>query len=199
MTTEESRSDFTGCYFCGEEETIEQHHILPQRFDGSDRRSNIVDLCHDCHWKLERLYNKDFWNAVGVKDPRATKESHLTCEHHSCLNQAVGAFHTSAGPISYRCEDHKPGNTANDVQIRTTEGVDEDYINRNISQIKLICKDIDYAMPNSPYSNISDPRKWERQNKDTLLVYNGQDKFKAKKEDDEWSVSYEGYRNPDSE
>lgn len=94
------------CYFCGSEVDIEEHHIVPQRFDGSDRESNTVDLCHDCHWKLERLYNKEFWGAIGVEDPRAARESHVKCEIQGCTNQAVTRVRVK-GVLAYRCEEHE--------------------------------------------------------------------------------------------
>lgn len=102
------------CYFCGSKANIEEHHIVPQRFDGSDKPSNTVDLCHDCHWKLERLYNKEFWETIGVEDPRATKESHITCEYGGCTSPSIGRFHITAHTGSdyvYRCEEHKPGSS----------------------------------------------------------------------------------------
>ena len=102
------------CYFCTSSADIEEHHIVPQRFDGSEAKSNKVDLCHECHWKLERLYNVDFWNAIGIDDPRATHESHVLCEAYGCMNPATGK-HTVSGDLSgsktdkvYRCDEHPP-------------------------------------------------------------------------------------------
>lgn len=80
--------DQEGCYFCDNTEGLEKHHILPERFNGHGKESNIVTLCHGCHWKLERLYNKDFWGSVGVDDPRATSETHLVCEQQDCHDRA---------------------------------------------------------------------------------------------------------------
>lgn len=90
------------CYLCENEPAEEEHHILPQRFNGSDAETNTVDLCHDCHWKLERLYNKDFYNALGIDDPRQTQETHIVCYTHNCTNQATGM-----GAHGYYCEDHR--------------------------------------------------------------------------------------------
>ena len=111
----------TTCYFCDATEEIEEHHILPQRFDGSDLPTNTVELCHDCHWKLERLYNKEFWNAIGVDDPRAAKESHLTCSYHGCIENAVGRFETRSGLFVHRCEDHKPSETKDSETAETAD------------------------------------------------------------------------------
>lgn len=109
------------CYFCESTDEIEEHHILPQRFDGSDQPTNVVKLCHDCHWKLERLYNKDFWEAIGVDDPRATKETHATCTYHNCIENAVGRFDLGKGIHALRCEQHKPATLEREQykQLRT--------------------------------------------------------------------------------
>lgn len=104
----------TDCYFCGSAEDIEEHHILPQRFEGSDADTNTVDLCHDCHWKLERLYNSDFWEALGVDDPRATKQSHTRCDIHGCVEQAEQTVHLSDGRAARRCAEHYRENESTD-------------------------------------------------------------------------------------
>jgi len=101
----------TECYFCEAAEDIETHHIVPQRFEGSDAQSNLVDLCHDCHWKLERLYNKDFWEAIGIEDPRSTRETHITCDMHGCTNPATDSYTIAATTGSahvHRCDKHDP-------------------------------------------------------------------------------------------
>jgi hypothetical protein len=96
----------TECYFCDSTESIEEHHILPKRFDGSDADVNTVNVCHDCHWKLERLYNSDFWEALGIDDPRATKESHIRCHINGCNEQAEHTVHLSNGKVARRCAEH---------------------------------------------------------------------------------------------
>jgi hypothetical protein len=54
------------CYFCGSEGPIETHHIVPKRFDGTDSEENLVDLCANCHRRLESLYNKRFYEKMSV-------------------------------------------------------------------------------------------------------------------------------------
>ena len=66
----------SGCYFCGGGEgVLESHHIVPQRFGGSDAGENLVDLCPTCHERLERLYNKRFYRSLGVGDCEANGDS----------------------------------------------------------------------------------------------------------------------------
>jgi len=122
------------CYFCESTDEIEEHHILPQRFDGSDQPTNVVDVCHDCHWKLERLYNKDFWEAIGVDDPRATKESHVLCSVHDCMEHSVGLFLIGGGHTDPRCEKHK----------HSVDPPDDDNISDSIESAKGN-RDADYA------------------------------------------------------
>jgi len=96
----------SGCYFCESTKNIEEHHIVPQRFDGSDEPTNIVDLCHSCHWKLERLYNKEFWEVIGIEDPRTTAESHISCAHTNCSEPAISTSYGS--PPNPATGEHKP-------------------------------------------------------------------------------------------
>lgn len=130
----------SGCYFCGSTVDIEEHHIVPQRFDGSDKASNTVDLCHDCHWKLERLYNKEFWEAIGVEDPRATQESHITRHVHGCLKPATGRYHVSHhgdAALVYRCDQHAP-DSDEDARILEADTAgeedDPDWLDQLVSE-----------------------------------------------------------------
>jgi len=57
------------CYFCNEknEDMLEEHHILPRRYGGTDRDKNLVTVCASCHSGLEHLYDRDFYSRFGVK------------------------------------------------------------------------------------------------------------------------------------
>jgi len=61
------------CYFCGSEGPIQTHHIVPQRFNGSDLKENLVDLCPNCHERIERLYDKSFYDSLGVEKETNTE------------------------------------------------------------------------------------------------------------------------------
>lgn len=54
------------CYLCGgsHEGLLQQHHIVPRRFGGSDDTKNLVELCPTCHRKLERLYDHRFYEQL---------------------------------------------------------------------------------------------------------------------------------------
>lgn len=59
------------CYICGDnrENSLEKHHIVPRRYGGSDRDSNLVTLCASCHSAIEKIYDDSFYERLGVKKP----------------------------------------------------------------------------------------------------------------------------------
>jgi len=68
--TDNPQYDRVTCYFCLSEERqiLEEHHIVPRRFDGSDDDENLVRVCPTCHQKLERLYDSRFYDGLGVEN-----------------------------------------------------------------------------------------------------------------------------------
>lgn len=56
------------CFFCECEGPIETHHILPQRFSGSNVNANLVSLCSNCHGRLEQLYSDSIWKTFSQKN-----------------------------------------------------------------------------------------------------------------------------------
>jgi len=56
------------CFICGDgnEKVLQQHHVVPKRYGGSDRDDNLVWLCASCHQAIERLYDDDFYQRLGV-------------------------------------------------------------------------------------------------------------------------------------
>lgn len=64
--TDNPQYDRVTCYFCLSEERqiLEEHHIVPRRFDGSDDDENLVRVCPTCHQKLERLYSGRFYREL---------------------------------------------------------------------------------------------------------------------------------------
>ncbi|WP_195945884.1 HNH endonuclease signature motif containing protein [Paraclostridium bifermentans] len=43
------------CVNCDSEENIEYHHIVPLKNGGTNRLSNIVPLCENCHYKAHDI------------------------------------------------------------------------------------------------------------------------------------------------
>jgi len=60
--------NYEGCYFCDvtNPHAVEGHHLVPQRFNGTDQPENMVDLCGSCHNKIEELYDDAFYERLGV-------------------------------------------------------------------------------------------------------------------------------------
>jgi len=59
----------TDCYFCAHSDNaaLEEHHVVPSRYNGSDDDKNMVKVCANCHRKLESLYDKRFYEKLGVE------------------------------------------------------------------------------------------------------------------------------------
>lgn len=41
--------DGNACRKCGKSDSIQLHHVLPQRLGGPDDSFNLISLCHECH------------------------------------------------------------------------------------------------------------------------------------------------------
>jgi len=97
------------CHFCGETDVLQEHHIVPRRYDGSDESVNLVTLCPTCHRKIESMYDKRFYDALGVE--KATADETViteTCHTVSCTAEAdheIGCTRDSGS--LYLCDGHK--------------------------------------------------------------------------------------------
>lgn len=54
------------CANCGSVENIEIHHIVPLIVGGTNKRSNLVALCQDCHAKIHGLNRQGDKNGIGT-------------------------------------------------------------------------------------------------------------------------------------
>jgi hypothetical protein len=54
------------CQVCGHDASLDEHHIVPRRYGGSDRDENLVTLCANCHRAIEEIYDDRFYRALGV-------------------------------------------------------------------------------------------------------------------------------------
>lgn len=60
------------CLFCGATENLEEHHTVPRRkaqlsddlavMEAADRLT--ITVCHDCHMKLEDVYDERFYSLL---------------------------------------------------------------------------------------------------------------------------------------
>ena len=57
------------CFICGDQRpnSLEEHHIVPQRYNGSDEPENLVQLCSSCHAAVEKLYDDSFYERLGAE------------------------------------------------------------------------------------------------------------------------------------
>lgn len=64
------------CFICGEAnpQLIEEHHIVPRRYGGSDDPENLVALCSSCHTAVERIYNDSFYARLGLRSSQFQHE-----------------------------------------------------------------------------------------------------------------------------
>lgn len=76
------------CYFCEAYGGIQEHHIIPDRFDGPDSEWNLVSVCRRCHNKLERLYDSSFYEWFGIEDQAGKRRFHRTCGRRDCEQQS---------------------------------------------------------------------------------------------------------------
>lgn len=65
------------CYFCDEHRVLEQHHIVPRRFGGSNKKSNLVTLCPNCHTKIEQVYDKKTLATIADRNPHEIQEDRI--------------------------------------------------------------------------------------------------------------------------
>jgi len=74
-TTADVKSSELRCAFCScdNQNVLEKHHRIPQRFGGTDSDENIVTVCANCHSVLERVFNRDFWRRVKMIEFDAEK------------------------------------------------------------------------------------------------------------------------------
>lgn len=95
----------TACYFCDETACLEEHHIVPRRFGGSDDSANLVRVCPTCHRKLESLYDKRFYDQLGVDSSPKTAEPQR-CARQRCHALTDHRVTNDAGMARYLCETH---------------------------------------------------------------------------------------------
>ena len=94
------------CYFCNSWKT-EEHHIVPQRFGGKDKPSNIVELCSQCHKRIERLYDTSFYEWFGIDDEKGERKHHRPCSNSDCKAQVTQHWrNTLMDADFYVCDEH---------------------------------------------------------------------------------------------
>lgn len=56
------------CFVCGQgnPHTLEEHHTVPRRYNGSDTAENLYSLCGSCHNAIEAMYDDEFYERLGI-------------------------------------------------------------------------------------------------------------------------------------
>lgn len=77
----EEQKDLIGrvCRNCGSEENIEYYHVVPLCNGGHDVITNVVPLCHACHWLAHggsdlTRYKRDNGRLNGKRPPKCSDE-----------------------------------------------------------------------------------------------------------------------------
>lgn len=99
------------CFICGDVNgnSHQDHHIVPRRFGGSDSDENVVTLCASCHQAVEKLYDKRFYDELGVRnDGRLSVSSTgAECDLSDCTAPADVQLPTDDRHDDLRvCEGH---------------------------------------------------------------------------------------------
>jgi DNA replicative helicase MCM subunit Mcm2 (Cdc46/Mcm family) len=137
--TDNPQYDRVTCYFCLSEERqiLEEHHIVPRRFDGSDDDENLVRVCPTCHQKLERLYDDRFYDELEVE--RSDSGDSTGAVIHTRIKGEDGSEVLSVLDVIEDIEDtHRGGAPAGAVLDRCSFRFDEpaDKIRFEIEKLK---------------------------------------------------------------
>lgn len=93
------------CHFCPTRHDLQTHHLVPQRKNGSDGKENLVIVCERCHEKLESLYDKRFYERLGLSDDKGEERSHFACTKSECRSDATVKIAFRDQPRWY-CDGH---------------------------------------------------------------------------------------------
>jgi hypothetical protein len=92
MPTPQEYHSRDACYFCGEQGALDSHHIVPKRHGGTDQKENLVTVCPTCHRKLETLYDKNFYENIGIqeRDNQGVDESAINFKSRTPIEAIPG-------------------------------------------------------------------------------------------------------------
>jgi hypothetical protein len=54
------------CFICGDgrSQMLQEHHVVPRRFGGKDTERNLVTVCVQCHYALEKVYTDEVFKRL---------------------------------------------------------------------------------------------------------------------------------------
>jgi len=90
------RCEFPGCdYVCEGRSQIHEHHIIPKKLNGSNKKSNKIYVCPNCH---TRIYVPGMRNGIhSIKN----KDSIIINGWLGSTNGRVLEYINSSGNIDY--------------------------------------------------------------------------------------------------
>jgi len=109
------------CYICGEarQNSLEEHHLVPKRYGGSDSQKNLATLCASCHSAIEKLYDDAFFKRMGVSKPsKSTDQCGWRCMHENCTSTDTSTIKCiNCGFEMVLCNAHKKCTVCGDNKI----------------------------------------------------------------------------------
>lgn len=57
----------SSCLFCDSTDDLEEHHVVPRQYGGTDSDENLITVCEDCHKTIERTWGQRFYDRIGVR------------------------------------------------------------------------------------------------------------------------------------
>lgn len=127
------------CYFCGSEGPIETHHIVPRRHDGDDHESNLVDVCANCHQRLEALYDQRFFDKIA---DAATVEANVqytlrSMKRFVCDNYEL-EYNTREELVYTIAEFYKTDYTLQEAKLIVDDLIERELIAQNGDAVALL-------------------------------------------------------------
>lgn len=144
------------CYICGHgnPDTLEEHHIIPRRYDGSDASRNLVDLCPSCHSTLERIYDDAFFGELGVTKTNQSQYN-IQCEWGTCTSTDTHKIESSSHS-KFVCDGHRRCGRGNCDDIGTPVSVHQEGLTVLCDEHRICnhadCYSTDVVAYNTSYS-----------------------------------------------
>ena len=117
------------CFICGDHRpnSLEEHHVVPQRHNGSDEPENLVQLCSSCHAAIEKLYDDSFYERLGVEAVDQTGSGDLDIEGEELEPHKTQDRGFSRHPAHISREDFCINITFSQFMIHPTQALFPDY------------------------------------------------------------------------
>jgi len=114
------------CFICGEnnENVLEDHHIIPRRYDGGDDDENLVTLCSNCHQAIEKIYSDKIWRRINLCckwDPDKSPVSRERIWKSRTLESQIKGWRESKRPYLQDRVDYDDPEIADPYEVESKE------------------------------------------------------------------------------